>query len=207
MVVGGSLVIGGVVAMQGLAFVARYGASEIYGWAAAISSFRDVGPLLLGFMLAARLGTKNAAELATLAARERIDALTVLGLDARRVVVLPRLWAITGATLLFYPLSATGILASAFVVARLVGQQSISGSWFSFITYLSSKIIVQGLLRQASFGFLIGVASCRAGMAPAARGAAKDARAIGSAVFASSVACMCGIVVVNLYLSFIGGTE
>jgi phospholipid/cholesterol/gamma-HCH transport system permease protein len=206
-VMSGSVVVGGVVAMQGLNYVSRYSAREVFGWAVGLSSFRDVAPLLLGFTIAARLGTKNAAELATLSARERIDAIEALGLDADETVVAPRLWAIAAASAVLYPFATTTVLLSSFLVAWGVGDQPLPVSWWSLTTYMHASIALQGMERLVAFGVLVGTVSCHFGQALRAPGAPRDARAIGRAVFSSSVASMCGIVVLNLYLSFIGGTS
>lgn len=202
LVLGASAVMGGVVAMQGLGYIRRYNASEVFGWAAGMSSFRDVGPLLLGFMLASRLGAKNTAELASMVARERLDALSALGLDVGRVVYAPRFFAVAIAGVLLYPLAATTVLLSSFLLAWIVGDQRFAVSWHSMLEYMDAGIVLEGLARMVAFSALIGLSSCHFG----AR-AGPDARAIGRAVFASSVASMGGIVVVNLYLSFVGGAR
>lgn len=197
----GSLVTGGVVAMNGLQYIQRYGASEVYGWAAGVSSFRDVGPLLLGFTLASRLGGKNTAELSSMAARERLDALVALGLDVRRVVVLPRLVAIALAGVVLYPLATTTVLLSSFAIATFVGDQSYAVSWWSFVEYTDASIVREGMLRLVVFAAWIGVASSWFGRTPGV-----DAATIGRAVYASSVTSLGGIVVLNLFLSFLQGT-
>jgi phospholipid/cholesterol/gamma-HCH transport system permease protein len=202
LVLGGAVITGGVVAMQGLDYVRRYNAGEVLGWAAGLSSFRDVGPLLLGFTLSARLGARNTAELSTMVARERLDALRALGLDPREVVVLPRLIAVSLAGVVLYPIGTTTVLLTSFGVAQLVGDQRFSTSWWSFVEYVQPGSILQGLLRLVAFSTLIGVTSCHFGAQPGS-----DAASIGRAVFASSVASMGGIVVVNLYLSFAQGTS
>lgn len=197
----GALVTGGVVAMNGLQYIARYGASEVYGWASGVSSYRDVGPLLLGFTLSSRLGGKNTAELSSMAARERLDALRALGVDVRRVVFLPRLIAIALAGVVLYPLATTAVLLSSFGIASVVGDQRFAISFWSMIEYMDAGIVLEGLLRLAVFSTWIGVASCWFGRLPGV-----DARAVGRAVFASSVTSLGGIVLLNLYLSFVQGT-
>jgi phospholipid/cholesterol/gamma-HCH transport system permease protein len=199
-VIGGSAIVGGVVAMQGLGYVARYHATDAFGWAAGVSSFREVAPMLLGLVVASRVGARNTAELSTLVARERLDALTALGLDPRRVVVAPRLFAISISAVLLFPIATTTVLASAFLIAWGVGDQRLAASWSSVIDYMPAGVVLEGLLRMAAFGALIAVASCWFGT----RGG-HDARAVGRNVYGQSVASFTGIVVINLYLTFLGG--
>lgn len=202
LLLGGSVIVGGVVAMQGLGYVSRYNATEVFGWAAALSAFREVGPLLLGLTLAARVGAKNTAELASMVARERLDALFALGLDVERVVVAPRVLAIIASVGLLHPLASMTVLSSSFAVAWLVGGQRLSVSYHSMLEYVSRDVVLDGFLRLVLFGVLIALSSTYFGLR-----AGRDARSIGRAVFASSVASLTGVVVVNLYLTFSTGAS
>lgn len=196
----GAIIIGGVVAMQGLGYIARYNATDVYGWASGVSAFREVGPMLLGLTLASRLGAKNTAELASMMARERIDALTALGLDEERVVIAPRFFAIVLSAALLYPVATTTVLLASYVLAWAIGDQLLAASWSSLIEYMPWTVVLEGFLRLIAFGAVIAVSSCWFGT----RGG-RDARAIGRAVYAQSVASLTGVVVLNLYLTFLGG--
>jgi phospholipid/cholesterol/gamma-HCH transport system permease protein len=201
----GSILIGGVVGLQGLSYLTRYFATEVFGWAAALSAFRDVGPLLLAFALAARVGTKNAAQTATLSARERVDALCALGLDPVAVVAAPRTVAVVIAALLLYPFAALVIVVVAFVFARVLGDQSLAISFWSVANYVRGTVLVEGLFRLALFAGIIGVSTTHAGLALWQRGDA-SAAAIGGAVYRGSVLSLTGVVVTNLAASWFGGT-
>lgn len=199
-VLAGSVIVGGVVGMQGLGYVERYHATDVFGWAAAVSSYREVAPMLLGLIVASRIGARNTAELATMVARDRVDSIRALGLDPRRVLLLPRLVAITISALVLYPIATTTVLLSAFLTAAAVGGQRLQASWSSVVEYMPATVVLEGLLRLTAFGLLIAVASCWFGTL-----GGRDARAIGRNVYAQSVASFTGIVVVNLYLTFLGG--
>lgn len=202
LVLAGSIIVGGVVSMQGLGYVARYNATEVYGWAVGISSFREVAPLLLGLTLASRVGAKNTAELASMVARERLDALTALGLDTERVVVAPRFIAILLSATLLYPIATLTVLLSSFALAWGLGDQRWSASLYSLLEYMEWTVPLEGLARMTAFGALIGVSSCWFGLM-----SGRDARAIGRAVYAQSVASVAGIVVLNLYLELVGNVR
>lgn len=211
-VVVGSFIIGGIVGLQGLGYLTRYNATEVFGWAAALSAFRDVGPLLLAFALAARVGTKNSAATATLAARERLDALAALGLDPHAVVTAPRVVAVVVAALVLYPFAALAILGTGFVFARVLGAQSLLISLWSVVEYVQATLVVEGLLRLSVFGLIIGLCTTHAGLSLWQR-APEDAsqqqstaQAVGGAVYRGSVMSLSGVVVVNLVMSLLGGT-
>ncbi len=198
--------VGGIVAMQGLGYIKRYAAGEVFGWAAALSSYRDVGPLLLGVGLAARTGARNTAEVAMMAARERLDAVRALGLDPERVLIAPRVVATVAASALLYVPSCSVVLAVGFVVADLVGGQSIATSWWSFVEYLEPASLANGLVRMTLFGAVVGLSSCHAGVS-VERSADCSAGAIGRAVYAGSVLSLCGVMVLNAALSLVGGAS
>lgn len=206
-VVVGSFIIGGIVGLQGLGYLTRYNATEVFGWAAALSAFRDVGPMLLAFALAARVGTRNSAQTATLAQRERLDALCALGIDPHAVVTAPRVVAIVLAALLLYPAAAAAILVTGFGFARVLGGQSLAISAWSVASYVTPTVIAEGLVRLVCFGGIIGLCSTHAGLSLwQAPNRGDSAGAIGGAVYFGSVLSLCGVVVVNLTLSLLGGT-
>ncbi|MCC7072286.1 MAG: ABC transporter permease [Deltaproteobacteria bacterium] len=200
-----SVAVGGVVAMQGLNYVARYSASEVFGWAAAMSAYRDVGPLLLGCGLAARVGARTTAELAVMAARDRLDAVRALGIDPEPAVVWPRLVATVACSVLFWAPACTLVLAVAFVVASLVGDQRLATSVWSVASYVHASTLLQGLVRMVLFGVVVGLASCHAGVA-VATSEDRSAGAIGRAVYAGAVLSLAGVVMTNAVLSLLGGT-
>ena len=210
----GSVVIGGIVGLQGLGYLTRYNATEVFGWAAALSAFRDVGPLLLAFAIAARVGTKNSAQVATLAVRERLDALCALGLDPHAAVTAPRVGAVVVVTVLLYPLAAISILAVGFGFARVLGDQNLAVSLWSVHSYLGSVVVVEGLLRLALFGLIIGLCTTHAGLSlwqaqptiTAATTPRSSANAVGDAVYRGSVLSLVGVVTGNLARSLLGGT-
>jgi phospholipid/cholesterol/gamma-HCH transport system permease protein len=203
----GSIVIGGIVGLQGLGYLTRYNATEVFGWAAALSAFRDVGPLLLAFAIAARVGTKNSAQVATLAVRERLDALCALGLDPHAAVTAPRVVAVVVTAVVLYPLAALSILAVGFGFARVLGDQSLAISLWSVHSYMNAVVVVEGLLRLALFGLIIGLCTTHAGLGLWQKTDGKgSANAVGDAVYRGSVLSLVGVVTVNLVLSLLGGT-
>lgn len=198
-------VVGGICAMQGLGYIERYAASEVFGWAVAMSSFRDVGPLLLGCGLAARVGARNTAEVAVMAARERLDAVRALGLDPWRVLLLPRLLAtVIVAALVYFPACAV-VMAVAFVLAQLIGGQPVTVSFWSVVEYFEPAALANGLLRMSLFGVVVGASSCLAGAA--VETSDRSASAVGRAVYAGSVGSLCGVMTTNAALSLLGGAE
>ena len=154
-----SIAVGGVVAMQGLEYVARYNASEVFGWAAGISAFRDVGPLLLSFVLANAAGARNTAELLAWRAQAGEVSFKALGIHTFRIIEGPRLYALTLSAMLLFPIAVITTLVSAFLIAGMVGHQNLFVSFHSVQHYVPVAILAAGFLRLACFGFMIGIFS------------------------------------------------
>jgi phospholipid/cholesterol/gamma-HCH transport system permease protein len=198
--VAGSALTGGIVAIQGLGYVDRYSATEVFGWAAGLSAYREVGPLLLGLALAARAGSRNAAELAALQGLRRLDALRALGVDVDARVVAPRAAAIVLAALFLFPLGGAIVLATSFALAFLLGGLSPAVSYHSFAAYLGADDVLHGLLRMLAFGAFAALFSTHYG-----RRGGSSAYEIGRQVFRASVAMIASVVVVNFLLSLVAG--
>ena len=61
----------------------------------AIGMVRELGPVLGGLMVAARVASSIAAELGTMKVTEQIDALVTLSTDPMKFLTLPRVLAAT----------------------------------------------------------------------------------------------------------------
>ena len=63
------------------------------GGLVSIAICRELGPVLVGLMLAGRVGASMAAEIGTMKVTEQIDALSTLSTDPIKYLVVPRLVA------------------------------------------------------------------------------------------------------------------
>ena len=84
---------GGALALQIYAGGARFNAEEVVPSIVAIGMVRELGPVLGGLMVAARVASSIAAEIGTMKVTEQIDALSTLSTDPIKYLVVPRLIA------------------------------------------------------------------------------------------------------------------
>ena len=124
----------------------------------------ELGPVLTGMALAGRVGANVAAELGTMRVTEQIDALEVLTISPHAYLVTPRVLA---ATVMFPMVTAlamaTGVLAgwlTAINLLDLSGQQFFRGAQ----QFYQSKDIWFGLVKSASFGFVVATTGCFQGL-------------------------------------------
>lgn len=85
--------IGLILAFQSAIPMAQFGAQIFVADLVVLSLFRELGPLITAIVLASRSGSAFAAEIGTMKVNEEIDALTTMGLDPVRFLVVPRVIA------------------------------------------------------------------------------------------------------------------
>ena len=84
---------GAALALQIYSGGSRFNAPEVVPQIVAIGMVRELGPVLVGLMIAARVTSSIAAELATMKVTEQIDALVTLSTAPLKYLVLPRVFA------------------------------------------------------------------------------------------------------------------
>ena len=181
-----ALFTGGALALQIYSGGSRFNAEAVVPSIVAIGMVRELGPVLGGLMVAARVASSIAAELGTMKVTEQIDALVTLSTDPLKYLAVPRVLA---ATLSLPVLVAVGD-AIGIMGGWLVGTGRLG---FNSATYLSNTIdfletgdVVSGLVKGAVFGFIVALMGCYYGM-NSGRGAQGVGRATKAAVVAASV--------------------
>ena len=84
---------GGALALQIYAGGARFNAEAVVPQIVAIGMVRELGPVLVGLMIAARVTSSIAAEIATMKVTEQIDALVTLSTHPMKYLTAPRVLA------------------------------------------------------------------------------------------------------------------
>ena len=181
-----TLFTGGALALQIFAGSARFSAEAVVPQIVAIGMVRELGPVLVGLMIAARVTSSIAAEIATMKVTEQIDALVTLSTDPMRYLTLPRVLA---ATLVVPLLVAVGDTIGIFG-GYLVGTGRLGFNAAAYLTntvdFLEQTDIVSSLTKGAAFGFIAALMGCYFGMR-SGRGAQGVGQATKSAVVAASV--------------------
>ncbi|MYI70705.1 MAG: ABC transporter permease [Boseongicola sp. SB0673_bin_14] len=177
---------GGALALQIYAGGARFSAEAVVPQIVAIGIVRELGPVLVGLMIAARVTSSIAAEIATMKVTEQIDALITLSTNPAKYLTLPRVLA---ATVVMPFLVGVGDIIG-IMGGYLVGVERLG---FNAETYLRNTIdflepldVVSSLAKAAVFGFLAALMGCYFGM-HSGRGAQGVGRATKGAVVAASV--------------------
>ena len=152
----------------------------------AIGMVRELGPVLGGLMVAARVASSIAAEIGTMKVTEQIDALATLSTHPMKYLTVPRLLAATLAVPVLVAIGdAIGIMGGWMVGTGRLG--------FNSATYLHNTVdflefwdVGSGLVKGAAFGFIVALMGCYYGM-NSARGAQGVGHATKAAVVSASV--------------------
>jgi phospholipid/cholesterol/gamma-HCH transport system permease protein len=177
---------GGALALQIYAGGSRFNAEAVVPQIVAIGITRELGPVLGGLMVAARVASSIAAEIGTMKVTEQIDALVTLSTNPLKYLAVPR---VVAATLAMPVLVAVGD-AIGIMGGWLVGVTRLDFNSASYIKttvdFLETWDVGSGLVKGAVFGFIVALMGCYHGM-NSARGAQGVGRATKAAVVSASV--------------------
>ncbi|MBA2225871.1 MAG: ABC transporter permease [Thermogemmata sp.] len=128
-----------------------------------MSLVRELGPVLASVMVAGRVGSAMAAEIATMRVSEQLDALTCLGLDPVHYLVAPRLLA----CLIMVPLltviaDLTGMIGSTFICVGIYPIDSFH-YWRHTREFVAAWDVLTGLAKAMVFGVTLCLLACHRG--------------------------------------------
>ncbi len=181
-----ALFTGAALALQIYSGGSRFNAEAVVPQIVAIGMVRELGPVLVGLMIAARVTSSIAAEIATMKVTEQIDALVTLSTNPMQYLVAPRVLA----ALLTVP-----ILVGVGDIIGIAGGYTVSvhNLGFNSAAYLKNTVdflepldVISSLVKGAFFGVIAATMGCYYGM-QSGRGAQGVGRATKASVEAAAV--------------------
>jgi phospholipid/cholesterol/gamma-HCH transport system permease protein len=181
-----ALFTGAALALQIYAGGARFSAEAVVPQIVAVGMVRELGPVLVGLMIAARVTSSVAAEIATMKVTEQIDALVTLATNPFKYLVGPRIIAAVVTLPILVAIGDTiGVMGG-----YIVGTRSLGFNSYAYIKntadFLELDDVTSGLIKAAVFGFIIAVMGCYHGF-NSKGGAAGVGRATTNAVVSSAI--------------------
>lgn len=155
---------GMVLALQFTVGLSRFGLQFYSGQVIGVSIMRELGPVLTAIMVTARAGSGIAAELGSMVVGEQVMAISAMGANPYRALVLPRLLVTTVATPLLTVIgNVLGILGGMVVSVIEAGV-----GWRFFIDQVIRTVEIRdfgsGIGKSVCFGFIIGTVACYQGL-------------------------------------------
>jgi phospholipid/cholesterol/gamma-HCH transport system permease protein len=154
---------GMVLALQIYYTLSKFGSEALLGPAVALSIIRELGPVLSALMVTGRAGSALTAEIGIMNITEQIDAITSMGLNPIRYLIVPNVVA----AIIVFPLLTSifdviGIFGGYFVGVDLLGLSR--GTYFSQMeNFIAMKDILIGLYKAVSFGIIVSWVCCYKG--------------------------------------------
>lgn len=187
---------GGALALQIYAGGARFSAEAVVPQIVAIGMVRELGPVLGGLMIAARVTSSIAAEIATMKVTEQIDALVTLSTHPMKYLTAPRvLAAILVVPVLVAVGDTIGIMGGYVVSTSRLGFNP-AGYLQNTVDFLELRDVISSLAKGAVFGAIAALMGCYFGM-----NSGRGAQGVGAATKSSVVAAAVLILAANYILT------
>src|ERR1700756_3551760 len=142
----------------------RFGTERLIPGLVAIAFTRELGPLLTGIMIAARIGAAFTAELGTMRVSEEVEAIEAMGIGPLRFLVAPRMLALV----LLMPCLSTVSNIAAIFASSLVCKAYFSIAFPYFFDLVKDSLLIRdiitGILKSFLFGLLIAAIACYRGL-------------------------------------------
>jgi phospholipid/cholesterol/gamma-HCH transport system permease protein len=187
-----SFLIGMTMGFQGAVQLQRFGADVFVADMIGVSVVRELAPLMTAVVLTGRTGAAIAAELGTMRVRSEIDALSTMGINPVRFLVVPRIASISfvgpALTLMGMFIGITG----GMFVAKIALDMPLTTFWQRIAERVVLGDYIHGLGKSLVFAWIIGFAGTHLGMR--ARG---DASSVGAATTRTVVASIFFIILVD----------
>jgi phospholipid/cholesterol/gamma-HCH transport system permease protein len=154
---------GVILAFQSAIALRKFGAEILVADLLGISLMRELGALMTAIVLAGRTGAAFAAEIGTMKVNEEIDALTTMGLEPARFLVVPRIVA---------ALAMTPLLTLYSILIGLVGgglvMLTFDIPWTLYrselFAFVSLTDFLGGMAKTFVFGLIVAWVGCLRGL-------------------------------------------
>jgi phospholipid/cholesterol/gamma-HCH transport system permease protein len=187
---------GGALALQIYSGGARFNAEAVVPQIVAIGMVRELGPVLVGLMIAARVTSSIAAEIATMKVTEQIDALVTLSTHPMQYLTLPRVLAgLVCVPVLVGVGDLIGIMGGYLVATGTLGFNP-SAYLINTVNFLELRDVVSSLAKGAVFGVIATLMGCYYGM-----NSGRGAQGVGAATKGSVEAAAIMILAANFLLT------
>lgn len=150
-----ALFVGMVISLLGYVTLVDFGAEQSLGVLVALSTLRELAPVLTALLYSGRAGSALTAEIGLMKATEQLASIEMMAIDPVRRVITPRFVA---------GIIAVPLLTLMFMVVAIYSGYAIGHGWLgvddgSFWSQMQSKVqwqydVLNGLLK----GFVFGVA-------------------------------------------------
>ena len=158
------LATGSVMALQFGYGLARFGGTLYVPKLSAMAILREMGPVFTSLLVAGRIGSGMASEIASMKVTQQIDAIRALGTSPIQRFVIPRLLACMIALPLLTLIADYVAMLGAMLIAKF--ELNIGFNFFAakVLETLTLTDLFTGMAKTVVFAFFIAIASCWKGL-------------------------------------------
>jgi phospholipid/cholesterol/gamma-HCH transport system permease protein len=159
-----ALLIGLVVGLQSAAQLQQLGVGSWVAELISLSMAREMGPLMTAIIVAGRSGASIAAEIAVMKVSQEVDALSIMGINPTRYIVVPKFVAMTLTLpcLTIFTI-ALGIFGG-FLVSYLYLDLSGSAYWSNALDGLHLNDMLYAMIKSVAFAWIIVLLAAHRGL-------------------------------------------
>jgi phospholipid/cholesterol/gamma-HCH transport system permease protein len=175
-----------------------FGSVTVLGGLSTSGTVRELGPLLIAFMLSGKVGAFTSAELGTMKVTEQIDAMRCLGTNPLQHLILPRFIGIIISSFFLLLLGLLMSILGGTVMAGLVAHISPYEYISTIPLYVTGPSIIGGLFKCLMFSLLLATICTYKGYTTTG-----GAKGVGRTVLATALSTMVGITLMDWFTSYI----
>ncbi len=190
--------IGAVFASQIHLKFSELGMGSGVGPVVAYAMCRELGPIICGLMIAARVGASISTELGSMKTSEQVDALRSMAVYPTDYLVVPRLIALLASMPLLVSFSIFfGITAGYIIAVPVLG---VEPAYYinNTLRFTGAKDVGVGLIKSVIFGFVICTICCERGL-----NCGHGAQGVGKATTEAVVSSTIALLVCNFFITFL----
>lgn len=159
-----AFLLGLILAMQAWVQLRVWGAEIYIADMVGVSVLTEIGPLMTAIVLAARSGSRNAAQLGAMVVSEEIQALEQMGIRPLAFLVLPKVVACAIAAVSLNVVFDVVAIVGGALFARGVAEIEFSAFGEQLRTALNMADFLVALAKSCTFGAFVGIVGCALGL-------------------------------------------
>ncbi|HVJ64610.1 MAG TPA: ABC transporter permease [Bdellovibrionota bacterium] len=187
---------GAILAVQFYIQLRDFGAEAALGGLNTSGTLREVGPILIAFMLAGKVGAYTSAELASMKVSLQTDAVKCMGIDPIGYLVVPRFFAVASSAVVLLSFGLVVSVLGGATAAYLIGGINLTQYLSMLPRFASMEPVVLAVSKAIGFGVLMGYICCWNGYH-----AEGGSQGVGEAVQKTATQSMVSIVVMDFLIS------
>jgi len=146
--------VGGVLALQGYANLARFNAEDSVGTVVALALIKELGPVITALLFAGRAGTALSSEIGLMKATDQLSAMEMMAVNPVRRVLVPRfVGGVISMPLLVAVFTCIGLFGAAVVSVYLLSVD-VGAFWQQMQLSVDIKDIQEGIFKSIVFGIV-----------------------------------------------------